>query len=85
MSNTRLVKMTEAEAQQLALKLEGVALIHPAIPNSKIFLEKTSHGLPHLGLKPQAHSENPFQRVEPIADYVIFNLLKQVSAMSLGF
>jgi hypothetical protein len=42
----------------------------PAIPNSTIPLEKTSHGRPHLGLKPQAHSENPLKRVEPIVDYV---------------
>jgi hypothetical protein len=39
-----------------------------AIPNSTILPEKTSHRLLHLGLKPQAHSENPFQRVELIVN-----------------
>jgi hypothetical protein len=35
-----------------------------------------AHHRPHrLGLKPQAHSENPLKRVKPDADHRVFNLL----------
>jgi hypothetical protein len=46
-----------------------------AISNSTILPEKTSYRLPHLGLKPQAHNENPLKRVELIVNCAVPNRL----------